>query len=104
MADVERTCDRIIVLQGGNVVQAGEVTHFTKETETVFIEVDTNREGFMASLDRRGVAVAVDGSGFTIEPGQYFKDFGVRTEINMVWAGNGPEVTGPRQKAILSLL
>ena len=44
------------------------------------------------------------GSGFTIEPGLYFKDFGVRTEINMVWAANGPEVTGPRQKAILSLL
>jgi len=44
------------------------------------------------------------GSGFTIERGLYFKDFGVRTEINMVWADNGPEVTGPRQKAILSLL
>ena len=44
------------------------------------------------------------GSGFTIEPGLYFKDFGVRTEINMVWTGSGPEVTGPRQKAILSLL
>ena len=44
------------------------------------------------------------GSGFTIEPGLYFKDFGVRTEINMVWAAGGPEVTGPRQKAILSLL
>lgn len=46
----------------------------------------------------------IPGSGFTIEPGLYFKDFGVRTEINMVWAENGPEVTGPRQKAILSLL
>jgi Xaa-Pro dipeptidase len=43
------------------------------------------------------------GSGFTIEPGLYFKDFGVRTEINMVWTAQGPEVTGPRQKAILSL-
>ncbi len=43
------------------------------------------------------------GSGFTIEPGLYFKDFGVRTEINMVWTANGPEVTGPRQKTILSL-
>jgi Xaa-Pro dipeptidase len=43
------------------------------------------------------------GSGFTIEPGLYFKDFGVRTEINMVWTADGPEVTGPRQKAILSL-
>jgi Xaa-Pro aminopeptidase len=46
----------------------------------------------------------IPGSGFTIEPGLYFKDFGVRTEINMVWTANGPEVTGPRQKAILSLL
>lgn len=44
------------------------------------------------------------GSGFTIEPGLYFKDFGVRTEINMVWTAGGPEVTGPRQKAILCLL
>lgn len=43
------------------------------------------------------------GSGFTIEPGLYFKDFGVRTEINMVWTAEGPAVTGPRQKAILSL-
>ncbi len=46
----------------------------------------------------------IPGSGFTIEPGLYFKDFGVRTEINMVWTAAGPEVTGPRQKAILSLL
>lgn len=45
----------------------------------------------------------IPGSGFTIEPGLYFKDFGVRTEINMVWTADGPEVTGPRQKAILSL-
>jgi Xaa-Pro aminopeptidase len=46
----------------------------------------------------------IPGCGFTIEPGLYFKDFGVRTEINMVWTTNGPEVTGPRQKAILSLV
>src|SRR5690606_13626604 len=44
------------------------------------------------------------GSGFTIEPGLYFDDFGVRTEINMVWSGNGPEVTGPCQSGIISLV
>ena len=44
------------------------------------------------------------GSGFTIEPGLYFKDFGVRTEINMVWTGAGPEVTGPRQASIVTLV
>ena len=44
------------------------------------------------------------GSGFTIEPGLYFKDFGVRTEINMVWTSAGPEVTGPRQATIVTLV
>lgn len=44
------------------------------------------------------------GSGFTIEPGLYFDTFGVRTEINMVWAPAGPEVTGPRQKNIVTLV
>ena len=45
MADVERTCDRIIVMQGGHLVHAGEVDQFTSDTETVFIEVDANRDG-----------------------------------------------------------
>ncbi len=67
MADVERTCDRIIVLQGGQVVQSGEVEHFTKETETVFIEVDTNRERLMLALEARGVVVTTDGHGLYIE-------------------------------------
>jgi ABC-2 type transport system ATP-binding protein len=67
MADVERTCDRIIVLQGGQLVESGEVGHFTKETETVFIEVDTNREALVAALERRGIRSAMDGSGLTIE-------------------------------------
>ena len=67
MADIERTCDRIIVLQGGRLVQSGEVEHFTKETETVFIEVDFNREALVAALERRGVVVTVERSGLTIE-------------------------------------
>jgi len=67
MADVERTCDRIIVLQGGRLVQSGEVTHFTKETETVFIEVDTNRQELVAALEGRGIVVTADGSGLYIE-------------------------------------
>jgi Xaa-Pro dipeptidase len=44
------------------------------------------------------------GTGFTIEPGVYFDRFGVRTEINMVWGPNGPEVTGPRQQDIVTLV
>ncbi len=67
MADVERTCDRILVLQGGHLVHAGEVAQFTKETETVFIEVDAQRDALAAALARRGVLVTADGSGMTIE-------------------------------------
>ena len=67
MSDVERTCDRIIVLRGGRVVHAGEVDHFTKETATVFIEVDTHREQLVAALERRGIAAFPDGTGLTIE-------------------------------------
>src|SRR5688572_22289894 len=66
MSDVERTCDRIIVLHGGRLAQSGEVQQFTKETETVFIEVDSNREALAAALERRGVAVTVDGGGLTV--------------------------------------
>src|SRR5687767_8676291 len=67
MADVERTCDRIIVLQGGRLVRSGEVAQFTKETETVFIEVDTNRDALLSALERRGVSVSTDGGGLTVQ-------------------------------------
>jgi ABC-2 type transport system ATP-binding protein len=67
MADVERTCDRIIVLQGGELVQSGEVSDFTTETETVFIEVDSDHDRVIAELEKRGVAVTVDGHGLCIE-------------------------------------
>lgn len=67
MADVERTCDRIIVLQSGHVVHSGEVSQFTKETETVFIEVDTNRDALIAALEQRGVTVTRDGGGLTVQ-------------------------------------
>ena len=44
------------------------------------------------------------GTGFTVEPGLYFPTFGVRTEINVAWGPSGPEVTGPRQTAVVPLV
>ena len=67
MGDVERTCDRILVIRSGRLVRSGEVGTFTEETQTVFIEVDSNRDDLMAALERRGVLVRADGSGLTIE-------------------------------------
>ncbi len=67
MSDVERTCDRIVVLQGGRLVQSGEVRDFTAETRSVFVEVDTNRERLVQELERRGVRVTADAGGFRVE-------------------------------------
>jgi ABC-2 type transport system ATP-binding protein len=67
MADVERTCDRIIVLRAGHLVHAGEVANFTRETELVFIDVDSNRDALVTALRRRGVVVTPESGGLTVE-------------------------------------
>jgi Xaa-Pro aminopeptidase len=45
----------------------------------------------------------VPGTGFTIEPGIYTKEFGVRTEINMVVGPESAAVTGPCQQALVRI-
>jgi Xaa-Pro dipeptidase len=58
-----------------------------------------NMDDFETHDDRR----LLPGTGFTIEPGVYFDDFGVRTEINMIVHDRDATVTGPRQDLILTL-
>lgn len=101
MADVERTCDRIIVLQGGALVQSGEVSSFTTETETVFIEVDANRDGVMAELQARGVAVTPDGGGLRIEGAETSVYDMVRDAV--VAAGAPLRRMAPRRRALAEL-
>lgn len=43
------------------------------------------------------------GAGFTIEPGLYFDDFGVRTEINMFRGTHEATVTGERQMQLVAI-
>jgi Xaa-Pro aminopeptidase len=45
----------------------------------------------------------IPGTGFTIEPGIYNDEFGVRTEINMFVSQRDAEVTGPLQREIVPL-
>ena len=45
----------------------------------------------------------IAGSGFTIEPGIYLEEFGVRTEINMFISQEHARVTGPRQSELTLL-
>ncbi len=45
----------------------------------------------------------ISGSGFTIEPGIYLENFGVRTEINMYISQDRASVTGPTQSELALL-
>src|SRR5207248_1983291 len=59
-----------------------------------------NMDDYETHDDRRLLA----GTGFTIEPGVYYDDFGVRTEINMVVGADDATVTGPLQTEIVTLV
>jgi Xaa-Pro aminopeptidase len=59
-----------------------------------------NMDDYETHDDRR----LLPGTGFTIEPGVYFADFGLRSEINMIVGDRDATVTGPRQTEILALL
>ena len=58
-----------------------------------------NMDDYETHDDRR----LLPGTGFTIEPGVYFQDFGVRTEINMIVYARDAVVTGPLQTDIVAL-
>jgi len=59
-----------------------------------------NMDDYETRDDRR----LLPGTGFTIEPGVYFDDFGIRTEINMVMGAKDASVTGPVQTEFVSLV
>jgi Xaa-Pro aminopeptidase len=59
-----------------------------------------NMDDYETHDDRR----LLPGTGFTIEPGVYFDDFGIRTEINMVMGVRDATVTGPVQTEFVKLV
>jgi ABC-2 type transport system ATP-binding protein len=58
MGDVERIADHVIVLEGGQVAQVGEVTQFTQETEMLVLEVDDLRNEVLAALVAKSIKVS----------------------------------------------
>ncbi|MDK9699816.1 MAG: Xaa-Pro peptidase family protein [bacterium] len=53
------------------------------------------------NFETHDTRILIPGIGFTIEPGVYFPEFGVRSEINVYIGENGPEVTSKIQREIL---
>ena len=67
MGDVESTCDRIIVLEGGKVVEEGAVAVSPPETQVIVLEVYDKREEVATALAARGVSVGLEGPSLTVE-------------------------------------
>ena len=61
MGDIERTADRVILLEGGHVAEQGELAQFTKETADLIIEVEDRGDTVLAALAARGMDVVMEG-------------------------------------------
>lgn len=67
LGDVERICNYIIVLDGGHVTQEGAVSGFTRETQTLLIDVDSKRDELVVALSKRGIQATVEGSSVVVK-------------------------------------
>ncbi len=102
----------------GVVVRGFELDDIARDyiTERGYGEHFTHRTGHSLGRELVGGGVhpdnyktkdardVVPGCGFTVEPGIYLKDFGVRSEINVYINEEGPEVTTAIQKEITRLI
>ena len=67
MNDVESTCDRIIVLEGGRVTEQGTVAGFTADTQVIVLDLNDRREEVATALAARGVSVTTEGASLAVE-------------------------------------
>ena len=67
MGDVERTCERVIVLDAGSVMRTSPVASFLEEKETLIIEVSEGEEALAAALAARGLETTADGRRLILE-------------------------------------
>jgi ABC-2 type transport system ATP-binding protein len=67
MGDVERTCERILVLENGRVLEEGETSTFIEVSETLYIEVTARRPELLAALAERDVTATEEGSSLIVD-------------------------------------
>jgi Xaa-Pro aminopeptidase len=94
--EVDRACRQV-------VTQAGfgpQFVHRTGHSLGTHVHGDgVHMDDYETHDDRR----LLPGTGFTIEPGVYTAQFGVRPETNLFVSAGGARVTGPRQQEIVLL-
>jgi ABC-2 type transport system ATP-binding protein len=62
LEEVERICDGVVIVEGGEVVHAGTLADVRQGPGGIVVEVDGRADELAAILSARGLAVTVDGS------------------------------------------
>ena len=101
MQDVERSCHNIVLLDSGRVVHSESVERLTEESQTVYVEVTSNRDQLVAALKERGVTASSDGGAVVVE------DAGTK-ELDIIRdalvASNAPlHRLAPRRRTLLDI-
>jgi Xaa-Pro aminopeptidase len=84
--------------------KAGYADHFVHRTgHSIGEEVHGNGAN-MDNYESRDIRRVLPGTCFSIEPGIYLKDFGMRSEVNVYAEMRGARVTGQIQQAVVPIL
>jgi ABC-2 type transport system ATP-binding protein len=66
LEEAERICDAVVIVEGGEVVRAGELADLRRGPEGLVVEVDERAEELAEILRARGLDVTIDGSMLVI--------------------------------------
>ncbi len=61
LGEIERVCDQLIVINGGQLLHYGPLSEFTEATQVLEIEVTSDAAAIALVLESRGVDCSVDG-------------------------------------------
>lgn len=67
MGDVERTCDRVIVLEGGRLSREGEVARLVEDTETLIIQVQEGLNDLLSAMAKRQVEGHIEAGSIVVD-------------------------------------
>jgi ABC-2 type transport system ATP-binding protein len=97
LEEVERICDAVVIVEGGQVVEAGMLATLREGAGGLVAEVDERAEELAAMLQARGIDVTVAGEVLLLAPGDDALD-AVRDAVADL--GVGLRRLGPRGRTL----
>ncbi len=97
LEEVERICDAVVIVEGGEVVHAGTLADVRRGPEGLVVEVDDRADELAAILAERGYEVTVDGATLRLGAAEGIHD-AVRDAVADL--GIGLRRLGPRGRTL----